>query len=100
MGRISPLDGVGPKDITVDALFRRIDHPDANSGAVAVREVILALNPNLEGDGTALYIADQLQRRKVRVTRLARGVPAGALLEFINKAVLTDAIAGRQTMEE
>jgi recombination protein RecR len=97
MGRLSPLDGVGPEDLTVEALLRRIDDPGANGG-VKVREVILGLNPNLEGDGTALFLAGELSGRDVQVTRLARGLPTGWQLEYANKAVLADAIQGRQAM--
>lgn len=98
LGRISPLEGVGPEDITIDGLIRRVESAEANGGA-PVREVVLGLNPNLEGDGTALHIASELRRRGVTVTRLARGLPAGGQLEFASKAVLADAIAGRQAME-
>jgi recombination protein RecR len=56
------------------------------------------LSPNLEGDGTALYLADELAKRGVKVSRLARGLPAGSQLEYANKAVLADAIAGRQPL--
>ncbi len=109
MGRISPLDHVGPGDLTVAALFDRIDHPERHApegagpdGVTAaggrVTEVVLGLNPTIEGDGTALYLADRLKRKGVRVSRLARGLPAGGSLEFANKAVLADAISGRQEM--
>jgi recombination protein RecR len=63
---------------------------------VAVREVILGLNPNLEGDTTTLYLADQLAGHGVKVTRLARGLPAGSQLEYASNAVLADAIEGRR----
>ncbi len=98
MGRLSPLDGVGPGHLTIADLFKRIDDPGANGGA-PVREVVLGLNPTVEGDGTGLYLAEELRRRPVRISRLARGVPTGAPLEYANKAVLADAIQGRQTME-
>ena len=99
MGRISPLDGVGPGDVTIADLVRRITDPSRNTGGEAVREVVLALNPTLEADGTALYIAQQLAGRKgIKVTRLARGIPTGTQLEYANKAVLADAIEGRQSM--
>lgn len=96
MGHISPLDGVGPGDLTVAALLDRIDHPRSNPRSTPVREVILGLNPTIEGDGTGLYLADELRRRGVRVTRLARGLPAGSSLELASKAVLADAIECRQ----
>jgi recombination protein RecR len=99
MGRISPLDGVGPGHLTIDHLLRRIGKPGANVGGAPIREVVLGLNPTIEGDGTALYIAEQLRPLGVRVTRLARGVPSGAQLEHANKAVLADAIQGRQAVE-
>jgi recombination protein RecR len=98
MGRISPLDGVGPGHLTIDRLLQRIARPETNTGGVPVREVVLGLNPTVEGDGTALYIAEQLRPMGVSVTRLARGVPSGAQLEHANKAVLADAIQGRQSV--
>lgn len=95
MGRVSPLEGVGPADLTTAELLARIDDPGANLGT-QVKEVVLALNPTLEGDGTALFLAAELGRRGVRLTRLARGLPAGSHLEYANKAVLADAIEGRR----
>jgi len=98
-GAIDPLSGVQPSDLTIPALLRRIDDPAANSRQSPVREIILGLNPNMEGDTTALYLAEELGRRpNVKVTRLARGLPAGSQLEFANRAVLADAIQGRQPM--
>ncbi len=99
MGRLDPLDGVGPGELTIDRLVARLDDPGANAGGVRVEEVILGLNPTLEGDGTALYLNAQIKSRGVRVTRLARGLPTGGQLEFANRAVLADAIQGRQSME-
>jgi recombination protein RecR len=102
MGRISPLDQVGPGDLTVAALFDRVAHPDRHAPEgvepVPVTEVVLGLNPTIEGDGTALYLADRLRAAGVKVSRLARGLPTGGSLEFANKAVLADAISGRQEM--
>lgn len=98
MGRIAPLEGVGPGDLTIHDLLRRIDEPAANAGGVRIGEIVLALNPTLEGDGTGLYLAEQLAKRPVKVTRLARGLPTGSQLEYANKAVLADAIHGRRTM--
>jgi recombination protein RecR len=98
MGRLDALSGLGPESITAEALFARIRDAGRNARGVAVGEVILGLNPDLEGDGTALYLADEIGRGPVRVTRLARGLPTGSHLEFANKAVLGDAIQGRQPM--
>ncbi|MFN0133721.1 MAG: recombination mediator RecR [Phycisphaerales bacterium] len=92
LGRLSPLEGVGPDDLTAAALLSRL-------GEGVIREVILGLNPTLEGDGTALYLAEKVTALGVRVTRLARGLPTGGQLEHANLAVLTDAIEGRRTME-
>jgi recombination protein RecR len=99
MGRISPLDGIGPSDLTIADLLARIDNPASNAGGVQVREVVLGLNPTVEGDGTSLYLAELLKARTIRITRLARGLPSGGQLEYANKAVLADAIQGRQSME-
>lgn len=96
MGHISPLDGVGPGDLTVGALLERVDHPEANARSTPIREVILGLNPTIEGDGTGLYLAEELRGRGVRVTRLARGLASGSSLEFSSKAVLADALECRQ----
>lgn len=94
-GEIDALAGVRPEDLTIAELLRRLDDPAANARGVPVREVILGLNPTLEGDSTSLYLAEQLARRPVRVTRLARGLPSGSQLEHANPAVLADALAGR-----
>lgn len=89
-GRISPLEGVGPEQLTIDALMRRIRRN-------GVREVVMATNPTLEGDGTALYISNLLAGETVKITRLARGIPSGSVLEFANKEMLADALRGRQS---
>ncbi len=89
-GRLAPLEGIGPEQLTVDALLRRVR-------AGEVREVILATNPTLEGDGTALYVSSILAETGVRITRLARGLPSGSVLEFANSQMLVDALEGRRT---
>jgi recombination protein RecR len=93
LGRISPLEGVDPDDLTVEPLMERI-------AAGAVRELIMGTNPTMEGDGTALYIQNTVAARfpNVAVTRLARGLPAGSNIEYANKNILADAISGRQKM--
>ena len=89
LGRIAPLEGVGPEQLTIEPLVERV-----RSGAIA--EVIMATNPTLEGDGTALYLSNRLADFPVRITRLARGITSGSVLEFANKEVLNDAMQGRQ----
>ena len=89
LGRIAPLDGIGPEQLTIDALLER-------AAGGEVREVIMATNPTLEGDGTALYISNLLAGRPLLITRLARGITSGSVLEFANKEILADALAGRQ----
>ena len=89
-GRIAPLEGVHPGDLTIDSLIERIDRDQ-------VRELIMATNPTLEGDGTALYITNLLEGRSIKITRLARGIATGSVLEFANREMLADALRGRQT---
>lgn len=96
MGRLDPLDGVGPEALTVDDLVARVQDPSKNARAVAVREVIMGLNPDMEGDSTALLVAQRLAGTGIAVTRLARGLPSGSQIEFANRAALADAIALRQ----
>jgi len=89
LGRLAPLHGMGPEQLTVDALEARV-----RSGTI--HELIMATNPNLEGDGTALLVANRLADTGVSVTRLARGLASGSVLEFANKEMLADALNGRQ----
>ena len=92
LGRIAPLEGIDPGDLTVDGLVQRLE-----SGAV--REVIMGTNPTLEGDGTALHLQSVMSRfPNVQITRLARGLPAGSNIEYANRNILADAISGRQKM--
>lgn len=98
MGRLDPLDGVGPDALTLADLVRRVKEPRHNALGVAVREVILGLNPDLEGDSTSLWIAQALADAGVTVTRLARGLPSGSHIEFANRAALADAISHRQRL--
>ena len=97
LGRISPLEDVGPEDLTLDALQKRL--ADGNQGT-PVEEVILALNPTLDGDATALEITNLIHAHhaEIKVTRLARGLAAGASIEFANKNMLQDAFNGRTGM--
>ena len=88
-GRVAPLEGGGPEKLTLDALVRRV-----RDGGV--REVIMGTTPNVEGDGTALVVAERLAGLPVELTRLARGLTVGATLEQANREMLADAIASRQ----
>jgi recombination protein RecR len=91
-GRLAPLDGIGPEDLTVGALVRRV-----RSGGV--REVIVATNPKLEGEATALYLQEQLRPAGVTVSRLARGLPVGGDLEYADDVTLIRSIQGRREVE-
>jgi recombination protein RecR len=88
-GRLSPLDGVGPEALRLDRLVRRVEEG-------GVREVILATNPSMEGEVTATYIQQLLAGHSVRVTRLARGLPMGGDLEYIDGVTLAHALIARQ----
>ena len=90
-GRVAPLEGTGPETLTLDPLVARIRQG-------GVREVIMATTPNVEGDATALIVAQRLAGLPVEITRLARGLTVGAALEQANRDMLTDALAGRRRM--
>ena len=91
MGHIAPLEGVEPEDLTIDALVARV-------AAGGVSEVILATNPTVTGDATSLHIGERLSACGVKVTRLARGLPAGGQIEYANKSILSDAINERREL--
>ena len=88
-GRLSPLDGVGPETLRLDRLVQRVEDD-------SVREVILATNPSMEGEVTATYIQQLLAGHQVRVTRLARGLPMGGDLEYVDGVTLAHALVARQ----
>ncbi len=88
MGHIAPLDGVEPGDLTIESLVQRVRDE-------RVEELVLATNPTMEGDGTALYLESVLEPLKVRITRLARGLAVGSQLEYATTAMLEAAIRGR-----
>lgn len=91
LGRIAPLEGHKPDDLTITPLLRRIE-------TGGVRELILGTNPNVDGDATALHIQNVVSSQfpNVQITRLARGLPAGSNIEFANRSILADAISGRK----
>jgi recombination protein RecR len=89
LGALSPLDGIGPEDLKIRELLARLD-------AGGTTEVILATNPNVEGEATALYLAKLLRPLGVRVTRIARGLPVGGDLEYADQVTLSKALEGRR----
>jgi len=90
-GLLSPLEGIGPDDIRIAELVRRL-------GSEPVREVIIATSPNVDGEATAMYIARTLKPLGVRVSRIATGLPVGGELEYSDQATIARALAGRATM--
>jgi len=91
-GRLAPLEGIEPEDLTVDGLLERVKGGE-------IKEVILATNPDMEGDATALFVRDALRGLPVKVTSLARGLPSGSHLEYANAAILAEAIEGRRELQ-
>ncbi len=90
-GVLSPIEGIGPDDLKIKQLIARV----ANGG---IKEVILATNPSMEGDATAIYLSQRLEPMGVKVTRLARGLPMGGDLEYADQNTLLRALSGRQEM--
>jgi recombination protein RecR len=95
-GRLSPLDGIGPDELNVATLLQRVRAAAGNG--TSVREVIVATNPSVEGEATALYLQRVLQPLGVRVTRLARGLPVGGDLEYADGVTIAQAFAGRREL--
>ena len=91
-GHIAPLEGIEPGDLTIERLVKRVRGGN-------VKEVIMATNPNMAGDGTALYISSLLHKTSVKITRLARGLATGTTIEYASGKMLTDAIIGRQQLQ-
>lgn len=89
LGKIAPLENTGAEQLTIDKLVQRVAQGK-------FREIILATNPTVEGDGTALHISNLLAPYNVKITKLARGITSGSILEHTNKEILADAIAGRR----
>ena len=95
-GRLSPLDGVGPEALRLDALLARV----GNGSGGEVREVIVATNPSMEGEVTATYVQQLLKRTGVRITRIARGLPVGGDLEYADGVTIAQALDARRDMSE
>jgi recombination protein RecR len=91
-GHIAPLEGVEPSDLNIDSLLKRVR-------AGAVKEIVMATNPNMDGDATALYLTSLLRPLGVQITRLARGLPSGSSIEYSGTSILTEAILGRSPMD-
>ena len=90
-GAISPIDGIGPEDINLKSLIVRLQNED-------VKEVILATNPNIEGEATAMYIARLIKPAGIKVTRIAHGIPVGGDLEYADEVTLSKAMEGRREL--
>jgi recombination protein RecR len=94
-GRLSPLEGVGPEELNIEGLLRRVGDAAGGNG---VRELIIATNPSVEGEATALYLQKLVRPHGVRVTRLARGLPVGGDLEYADGVTIAEAISGRREL--
>jgi recombination protein RecR len=92
-GRLSPLDGIGPDELSITSLLQRV----SDSGG-EIREVIVATNASVEGEATAVYLEGQIRALGPRVTRLARGIPVGSDLEYVDGSTIAQALAGRREM--
>jgi recombination protein RecR len=92
-GRLSPLDGVGPEELAVGQLLERLRQAGGE-----IREVIIATNASVEGEATAVYLEQQIRPLGARVTRLARGIPVGSDLEYVDGTTIAEALAGRREM--
>ena len=99
-GRLSPLDKTGPEDLTIAPLIQRVERliKQSNPNDPEV-ELIMATNPTVEGDATAGHIVNLLTGKKVKISRLARGIALGAMVEFTNREVLSDAFNERRIVE-
>jgi recombination protein RecR len=94
-GHLSPLDGIGPAELNITGLLRRLDTPN---GSPQVREVVLATNPSVEGEATALYLHKLIAPLGIRVTRIARGLPVGGDLEYADGVTIAEALNGRREL--
>jgi len=91
MGHLSPIDGIGPNDLGLDDLLEKIQQRE-------IEEVIIATNPTVEGEATAFYISEMLKEYKIRLSRIAHGVPLGGELEYVDSHTISHAFSGRKTI--
>ena len=96
MGHLSPLDGIGPQELGLDKLAAYLAGSPGDEAGAGVKEVILATNSTMEGEATAHFISNIVQKHDMRVTRIAHGVPLGGELEYIDSNTLSHALAGRR----
>jgi recombination protein RecR len=94
-GRLSPLDGIGPEQLSIGTLLERVT---PGEGADLVEEIIVATNSSVEGEATAVYLENVVRPLGIRVTRLARGIPVGSDLEYVDGSTIAEALAGRREM--
>jgi recombination protein RecR len=94
-GRLSPLDGIGPEQLSIAALLERVK---PSGGRDQIKEIIVATNSSVEGEATAVYLEDLIRPLGIRVTRLARGIPVGSDLEYVDGSTIAEALAGRREM--
>ncbi|NUM36737.1 MAG: recombination protein RecR [Candidatus Brocadiae bacterium] len=97
MGKLAPLENEHPEHLTIDSLLKRIQK--SLESTTPIKEIILATNPNLEGDTTALYLLNCLKEYPILVSRIARGISSGSSIEFANEAILSDALNDRKTLQ-
>ena len=99
-GAINPLENIGPDEIFIEQLLDRVKERDGGRVEVKTKEIIIATNPTMEGDATAMYLSKKLKvkSQKLKVTRLGMGIPTGADLEYADEVTLREALAGRREM--
>ncbi|MFA5842731.1 MAG: recombination mediator RecR [Candidatus Gracilibacteria bacterium] len=95
-GHLSPIDGIGPQNLKIHELLSRLQPSNGSQKATMIREVILATNPTMEGESTAHYLLSQIKPLGIKVTRIARGLPSGANIEYADDVTLTQAMEGRK----
>ena len=100
-GVLDPARDISPEQLKIKELFKRVDSPPCKGGTskgIKIKEIILALNPDMQGETTSLYLAKKLKEKNILVTRLARGLPLGSDLDYADEITLTDALKGRQKL--